>query len=68
MDCANGWKVDRAVQQLDLVPDLLSSPTRVLLLELQDQVLDLKGQTIGVPIRPAAPMGVSEILCVSRMI
>src|ERR1700723_2796512 len=52
MDCANGWKVDRAVQQLDLVPDLLSSPTRVLLLELQDQVLDLKGQTIGVPIRP----------------
>jgi hypothetical protein len=29
------------------------------LLELQDQVLDLKGQTISMPIRPAAPIGQS---------
>jgi hypothetical protein len=59
MHGADGGKVDRAVQQFDLVPDLLRSPPRVLLLELQDQVLDLKGRTISVPIRPAAPIGQS---------
>jgi len=57
MHGADGGQVDRAVQELDLVPDLLRPPTRVLFLELQDQVLDLKGQSIGVPIRAAAPIG-----------
>jgi hypothetical protein len=44
---------------LNLVSNLLCSPARVLLFELQDQVLDLKGQTISVPIRPAASIGQS---------
>src|SRR6202021_101343 len=57
MDRADGRKLDRAIQQLDLVPDLLCSPARVLLFELQDHVLGRKRQAIGVPIRPAAPIG-----------
>jgi len=32
----------RTVEELDLVKDLVSTPAGVLLLQLQDQVLDLK--------------------------
>ncbi len=41
---ADGRQMDLAVPSADLLPDLWRSPARMLALELQDQVLDLKGQ------------------------
>jgi len=56
---ANGREVDVAVTAADLLADLWRSPARVLLAQPHDQLLDLEGQAIGVPIRTTRPIGQS---------
>jgi hypothetical protein len=50
-------QLDLAVLAADLLADLRCSPARVLALELQDQVLDLKRQPAALPIGSAAAIG-----------
>src|SRR5688572_19647904 len=53
MHGANGGQADAKIQAPELLADLRSSPTRMFLLVPEDQVLDLKGQAVRLPIRPA---------------
>ena len=47
------------MQPPELLADLRGAPAGSLPLELNDQRLDLKGQLVGLPIRPAAAIGQS---------
>ena len=49
--------LDVAVQAAQLLADLRRTPARVLPLELHDQLLDLEGQLVGLPVGPAAAIG-----------
>jgi hypothetical protein len=48
-----------AMQPPELLADLRCAPAGPLALELHDQLLDLKGQLVGLPIGPAAAIGQS---------
>ncbi len=45
------------MQPPELLADLRGAPAGSLPRELNDQRLDLKGQLVGLPIRPAAAIG-----------
>jgi hypothetical protein len=47
---ADGRQHDLGIPTLDLVADLHRTPAGVLLLELNNQRLDLKGQAVSLPI------------------
>src|ERR1039457_654453 len=55
---ADGRGLDIAMQAPELLADLWRTPTRSLVLELNDQALDLNRQLIGMPIGP--PTAISE--------
>jgi hypothetical protein len=48
---ADGRKRDLAMQTSQLLPDLRCTPAGVLLLQLYDQLLDLEGQPVRLPVR-----------------
>ena len=54
---ARGRGVDVGVEPAELLANLRSAPTRLLLFERDDELLDLKGQPIGVPIGPPRAVG-----------
>src|SRR5438045_2076225 len=56
---ADGRGRDLAMPPPELLADLRGAPAGSLALELNDQRLDLKGQLVGLPIRPAAAIGES---------
>jgi hypothetical protein len=56
---ANRWGLDIAMQTAKLVADLGCTPVGVLTLELNDRLLDLKGQPVGVSVRPSTAVGES---------
>src|SRR5882757_5481667 len=57
MHGTDGGQRDLRVPPFDLLADLRSSPAGVLLLQLHDQLLDLKRQSIGMTVRTARPVG-----------
>src|SRR5438309_6284687 len=50
---ADGRGVDIAMEPPELLADLRSAPAGALALELNDQLLDLKGQLVGLPVGPS---------------
>src|SRR5207302_4669152 len=56
---ANRRRLDIAMQSLELFANLGRAPARSLALELNDQLLDLEWQPVGVPVRPPTAIGES---------
>src|SRR6185503_4738152 len=57
MDRANRQQLHVGMQSPELLADLGCAPARPFLLQLHNQLLDLKWQLVGVPIRPATAIG-----------
>jgi hypothetical protein len=57
--CADGGQSDLAMPTFDLLADLRSSPGGVFLLELNDEVLNLKRQSVGLSVRTSRTIGQS---------
>lgn len=57
MDGADGGGMDIRVEPPQSLADLGRPPARLVLLQLHDQLLDLKGELIGVAVGPAAAIG-----------
>src|SRR5215472_3076772 len=57
MDGAFGRDLDTRKSPRQALADLPSTPARVLALDVEDVVLDLKGELMGISIRTSAPVG-----------
>ena len=57
MHGANGGRLDLTMQAPQLLADLRCTPAGMLTLELDDQLLDLEGQLVGLPVGPTTAIG-----------
>jgi hypothetical protein len=57
MDGAFGRDLDPGESPRQALSDLARTPAGMLALDVEDVVLDLKGELMGIPIRTSAPVG-----------